>query len=70
MSEMAAKCCAVSDRCECLRQPGGSVYEWRAEIEAITNYKKSLKLDPKNDNAVKMLEKLGVNWTPAANTTE
>ena len=31
---------------------------------AITNYKKALRLDPKNANAVKMLEKLGVRWTP------
>jgi cytochrome c-type biogenesis protein CcmH/NrfG len=28
--------------------------------ESIVNYRKSLKLDPKNTNAVKMLEKLGV----------
>jgi cytochrome c-type biogenesis protein CcmH/NrfG len=28
--------------------------------ESIVNYRKSLELDPKNTNAVKMLEKLGV----------
>jgi CubicO group peptidase (beta-lactamase class C family) len=36
--------------------------------EAIANYKKSLELNPKNDNGIKMLEKLGVKWTPAENT--
>ncbi len=29
--------------------------------EAIKNYKKSLELNPKNNNAVKMLKKLGAN---------
>lgn len=31
---------------------------------AIANYKKSLQMNPKNDHAIKMLEKLGVRWTP------
>ena len=31
---------------------------------AITNYKKALRLDPKNANAVKKLEGLGVRWNP------
>ncbi len=34
--------------------------------QAIENYRKSLQLDPKNDNAIKMLKKLGVEWTPQA----
>ena len=29
---------------------------------AIANYKKSLDLDPKSENAVTMLKKLGVEW--------
>ena len=33
---------------------------------AITNYQKSLELDPANHNAVMMLAKLGVVWTPDA----
>ena len=33
---------------------------------AIWNYRKSLKLNPKNDNAVGMLQKLGVAWQPDA----
>ncbi len=31
---------------------------------AIENYENSLKLDPKNENAAKMLKKLGVEWKP------
>ena len=31
--------------------------------EAITNYKKSLALNPKNNNAIKMLKKLGVSYS-------
>ena len=31
--------------------------------EAISRYRKSLELDPKNDNAAKMLEKLGAAST-------
>jgi len=31
--------------------------------EAITNYKKSLELNPKNNNAIKMLGKLGVTYS-------
>jgi CubicO group peptidase (beta-lactamase class C family) len=31
---------------------------------AIANYRKSLSLDPKNENAVAMLKKLGVEWKP------
>ncbi len=33
---------------------------------AIANYKKSLELNPKNENAVAMLQKLGVLWRPNA----
>jgi hypothetical protein len=29
--------------------------------EAISSYKKALQLDPRNTNAVRMLEKLGVH---------
>jgi predicted TPR repeat methyltransferase len=36
------------------------------KAEAIASYKKSLQLDPTNANAVRMLEKLGVRWTPEA----
>jgi tetratricopeptide (TPR) repeat protein len=32
---------------------------------AIANYKKSLRMNPNNPNAIKMLETLGVRWTPA-----
>jgi CubicO group peptidase (beta-lactamase class C family) len=32
--------------------------------EAIASYKKSLQMNPANTNAVRMLEKLGVQWTP------
>jgi CubicO group peptidase (beta-lactamase class C family) len=31
--------------------------------EAITNYKKSLELNPKNNNAIKMLAKLGITYS-------
>jgi CubicO group peptidase (beta-lactamase class C family) len=31
---------------------------------AITSYRKSLQINPKNDGAIKRLEKLGVRWTP------
>ena len=31
---------------------------------AIANYKKSLQMNPNNPGAIKMLEKLGVRWTP------
>jgi tetratricopeptide (TPR) repeat protein len=31
---------------------------------AIGSYKKSLAMNPKNDNAIAMLQKLGVRWTP------
>ncbi len=31
---------------------------------AIANYRKSLELNSRNDNAVKMLKQLGVEWTP------
>jgi CubicO group peptidase (beta-lactamase class C family) len=37
---------------------------------AIRNYRKSLQLDPRNANAVKMLEKLGAPWTPDAKQPE
>jgi hypothetical protein len=33
-------------------------------VEAIASYKKSLQMNPANTNAVRMLEKLGVQWTP------
>jgi CubicO group peptidase (beta-lactamase class C family) len=33
---------------------------------AIWNYRKSLQLNPKNDNAVAMLQELGVTWHPDA----
>lgn len=32
---------------------------------AVANYRRSLELDPKNDNAIAMLKKLGVAWKPA-----
>lgn len=38
--------------------------------EAITNYKKSLKLNPKNNNAIKMLAKLGVIYSTDLLETE
>jgi CubicO group peptidase (beta-lactamase class C family) len=31
---------------------------------AVANYRRSLELDPKNDNAIAMLKKLGVAWKP------
>jgi CubicO group peptidase (beta-lactamase class C family) len=34
------------------------------KAEAIANYTKSLQMNPANTNAVRMLEKLGVQWTP------
>jgi tetratricopeptide (TPR) repeat protein len=34
------------------------------EEAAIANYKKSLQMNPTNAAAIKMLEKLGVRWTP------
>jgi tetratricopeptide (TPR) repeat protein len=34
------------------------------KAEAIASYKKSLQMNPANTNAVRMLEKLGVQWTP------
>ena len=34
----------------------------RRNAEAIANYKKSLELDPRNENAVTMLKMLGVDW--------
>ena len=34
------------------------------KAEAIASYKKALQVNPANTNAVKMLEKLGVQWTP------
>ena len=36
------------------------------KAEAIASYKKALQVNPANTNAVKMLEKLGVQWTPQA----
>ncbi len=38
--------------------------------EAITNYKKSLELNPKNNNAIKMLAKLGVTYSTDLLKTE
>jgi CubicO group peptidase (beta-lactamase class C family) len=38
--------------------------------EAITNYKKSLELNPKNNNAIKMLAKLGVSYSTDLLNTE
>ena len=34
------------------------------KAEAIASYKKALQVNPANTNAVKVLEKLGVEWTP------
>ena len=34
------------------------------KAEAIANYKKSLRLNPTNTNAVRMLERLGADWVP------
>lgn len=34
------------------------------KASAIANYKKTLQMNPKNEGAVKMLEQLGVRWTP------
>jgi predicted TPR repeat methyltransferase len=31
---------------------------------AIASYRKSLQLNPKNGNAIQMLQKLGAPWTP------
>jgi CubicO group peptidase (beta-lactamase class C family) len=32
---------------------------------AIANYRRSLELEPKNDNAIAMLKKMGVDWKPS-----
>jgi CubicO group peptidase (beta-lactamase class C family) len=45
----------------------GEAYIESGEKElAIANYKRSLELDPKNDNAVTMLKKLGGEWKPTS----
>lgn len=38
--------------------------------EAVSNYKKSLALNPKNENAIKMLKKLGINYSTDLLKTE